>query len=96
MCKNQRYVEPTIEEYFGEDEPSKTVVTLPLVAKDHALFEKGHEIKSKEIERRAEDILVLLKETPMLSIPALSEKLQLSLKQTRTAIKYLKDMGRIH
>ncbi len=38
------YVEPNIEEFFGNsdaNEPDKTVVTLPLVEKDHLLFEKA-------------------------------------------------------
>ena len=35
------YVEPNIEEFFGNtetNEPDKTIVTLPLVEKDQSLF----------------------------------------------------------
>ena len=35
------YVEPTIDEYFGGDEPNKTVVTLPLVEKEQVETEKN-------------------------------------------------------
>ena len=34
------YIEPSIEKYFGNDEPSEMVVTLPLVEIDQVVFEK--------------------------------------------------------
>ena len=39
-------VESIIEEFFGNtetNETDKTIVTLPLVEKNHALFSEGHE-----------------------------------------------------
>ena len=49
VWKSSGYMEPTIEEHFGEDGPNKTVITLPLIEKssdqamNQALPEKGLE-----------------------------------------------------
>ncbi len=96
--------EPTIEEHFGEDGPNKTIVTLPLMAKDLALYEKrpekgpekGPEKKSDLVEKRIGQIYEFIKEKPTISRAELGRKMNLSDKQIRTAITSLKERGIIH
>lgn len=100
------YIEPTIEEYFGEDGPSKTVVTLPLVEKGSVLLgeesekrpEKGPETtkKESEIKRRTAAVYELIANDPSFSRAEISRRLQLSDKQAKLAIEILKERGRIH
>ncbi len=99
------YVAPTIEEHFGEDGPSKTVITLPLVEKDQFLAvshegpekrpEKGPETNNNEAPSRETDILALIRENPKISRKAMAEKAGLSEKQVRTALDHLKECGKI-
>lgn len=103
------YDEPIIEESFGKDGPSKTIVTLPLVPKDRAPFQEGPEKgpekgpgpettleksgdnKAKEIEKRRQSVLELLRSDPSMSRKEIANKLAISEKQVRTAIEILKN-----
>ena len=103
IWEKENYQEPTVEELSGREGTICTVVTLPLMekdhAKDHALSGKGHEkgrdSKSNEIRNREEAIIKLLTDWPEMSISLMSKELQLSEKQIRTAIDNLKESGRI-
>lgn len=85
------YVEPTIDEYFGGDEPNKTVVTLPLVEKEQVETEKQPKnSKAFEIIERAEKILELFKDNPTISRTDIARTLSLTEAQSRTAIDRMK------
>ena len=87
------FVEPTIDEYFGGDEPNKTVVTLPLVEKNQSLIEKRTKkgTKQKEKEERASKILELIKINPSITQSEMAVELNLSIKQVKNATDYLKN-----
>ena len=96
--------EPVIEEHFGDDGPDKTIVTLPLMNKDLALFEKRPEKgpnkrpvkKSAEIEDRIEQIYGLIGLNPKISRAEIGRSLNITDKQVRTAIETMKEQGIIH
>ncbi len=96
--------EPVIEEHFGEDGPNKTVVILPLVLKNQALFEKRPEKgpekrphrKTDDIEKRIMQVYELIAINPSISRPEIGQQLNISLKQTRIAVDALKERGIIH
>ena len=100
--------EPVIEEHFGEDGPNKTVVILPLVLKNQALFEKRPEKgpekgpekrphrKADDIEKRIMQVYELIAINPSISRPEIGQQLNISLKQTRIAVDALKERGIIH
>ena len=91
------FVEPTIDEYFGGDEPNKTVVTLPLVEKNQSFIEKRTKkgtkkgTKQKEKEERASKILELIKINPSITQSEMAVELNLSIKQVKNATDYLKN-----
>ena len=95
------YVEPNIEEFFGNtetNEPDKTVVTLPLVEKDQSLFGKGTKKGTKkgtEIAERVELVFQLIKADPCITQMEIASKLSITLKQTKTALDNLKKNNRI-
>ena len=98
------FVEPTIDEYFGGDEPNKTVVTLPLVEKELVETEKRPKKQPKkqpksskalEIIERAEKILELIKDNPTISRSDIARTLSLTEAQSRTAIDHLKNNNTI-
>ena len=104
---NAGYIEPSIVEAFGNNdtnEPDKTIVTLPLVEKDHALFskgrekgqEKGHNKKADEIRDRADKVLKLITENPFMTLEEIASEIGITVKQTRTAIEFLKETKRIN
>lgn len=89
------FVEPTIDEYFGGDEPNKTVVTLPLVEKELVETEKQpkkqpNRNKTLEVMERTEKILDLIKDDPTISRSEIARSLSLTEAQIRTAIDRLK------
>lgn len=93
------FVEPTIDEYFGGDEPNKTVVTLPLVEKELVETEKRpkkqpkkqpNRNKTLEVMERTEKILDLIKDDPTISRSEIARSLSLTEAQIRTAIDRLK------
>ncbi len=105
VWKKAGYIEPAIEEQFGNGEPNRTVVTLPLVEKDQAFFEKQPEKQPKkqperkkhnEISQRADAILVLLQDHPSISRMSIAEKTGLSNAQVRIALDTLRKDGKIH
>lgn len=79
-------------------------LTLPLVIKDLALFEKGPEkgpekrpdSKANEIENRIQQVYALIKENPKVSRAEIGRLLGISDKQSKTAIEILKNRGIIH
>ncbi len=95
VWKTEGLAEPKVEERFGDGNPDRTIVTLPLVgsAQSSALFEKGRKKGQKhdEIIERAERILPMLKEDPNITQVSIGKKLALSEKQVRTAFTYLKE-----
>jgi len=101
------YVEPTVEERFGDGQPNRTTVILPLVEKEEspAIFEKQPEKqpekknkqkKSDEIENRVARVLELIKKNPSASRATIAMELGITETQARTAINKLKDRGTIH
>lgn len=96
--------EPLIEEHFGEDGPDKTIVILPLVAKDPVLSEKrpekgpkkGPETKADEIEKRIKLVFELIQKKPSITRAEIGRELHISEKQAKLAIEALKKQGTIH
>lgn len=100
------YKEPSIEEHFGEDGPSKTMFILPLTEKDHALSEKRQEKgqekrpetdhnKAEEIEIRVASVLEKIRENNAVSMAEIARQLDISPKKVRHAIDILKEQGTI-
>ena len=99
------YVEPTVEEKFGNDQPNRTIVTLPLVEKNQSLnqslFEKSTELgtksgeKQKEMQIRIEMVYTKLKENPSISQKQVAEDLEISVKQVKNVTDKLQKQGRI-
>lgn len=101
------YMEPTVEERFGNGQPNRTIVTLPLVEKEKSPvdFEKQPEKqpekqltkrKSDEIEERLEKVLEMLKVNPTTSRAMIAKQLGITEGQVRTAMNKLKDRGIIY
>lgn len=100
------YKEPSIEERFGEDGPSKTMFILPLTERDHALSEKRQEKgqekrpetdhnKSEEIEIRVAAVLEKIREDNSITMSEIARQLDISPKKVRHAIDILKEQGTI-
>lgn len=90
-------MEANIEEFFDNtetNEPDKTIVTLPLVEKNHALFSEGHE-KGHDVNARAEAALRIIYENPCVKLTDIASSLGITLKQVRLAIDLLKSTNRI-
>ena len=99
VWKTEGLAAPKVEERFGEGNPDRTMVTLPLVdhAINHALSEKGQEKghekghnKHEEIKDRADAVLQIIKEDPTISLKVIGDRLGISVKQVRTAFDVLK------
>lgn len=96
--------EPVIEEYFGEDGPNKTIVTLPLTTGDLVISEKRPEKtpekepdkKAREIQKRVAQVYALIAKNPSISRAAISREINISDNQARLALEVLKDQGIIH
>ena len=99
-------LEPVIEEYFGTDGPNKTIVTLPLVAKEEVLVfsdetpEKTPEnslesTQSDQMKERVDSVLGLMKENPSISRSQIAKELGITENQARTVVEKLKTMKRI-
>ncbi len=96
------YVEPNIEEFFGNtetNEPDKTVIMLPLVEKDQEILQKQPNKQPKkqpktkketEIEERVAQVLAIIRENPTISRSAIATLLSISESQVRTAIENLR------
>ena len=63
------YVDPTVEEQFGNGQPNRTIVTLPLVAKEnhHPNHHPGDEKGDDRGDNKREDIILdMMRENPMI------------------------------
>lgn len=99
-------IEPVIEEHFGEEGPSKTVVTLPLTPGNSALSQKGPEkgprkgpekgTKTAEITERVDRVYHLIANDPAISRSKIGRELLITDKQVRLALDILKEQGSIH
>lgn len=106
VWETEGLLEPTIEEQFGAKVPDRTTLTLPLVVKDQALSEKGHEKgrekghekdkTSEEVKKRKQKVVEIIQNNPTVSIPQMSNQLEISDKQIRVALDDLKKNGYIH
>ncbi len=98
--KDAGLAEPTMEEKFGSCCSNRTIVMLPLVPapqpekqpekQPDSQPEKQHENQHDQrvnAEQKSEKNLLLMQETPSISIKELSKQLGLSLQQVRTAIE---------
>ena len=98
------YVEPTVEETFGNGQPNRTIVTLPLVASlafSEKRPEKRPEIPSKskrsaQIEKRLILALDVIRENPHASRAFIAKKLNITDGQAKTIISKLKTKNLIH
>ena len=108
VWKTEKFADPVIEERSGRDGgPDRTTVTLPLVGVDHALsaeghekgHEKGHEnltvTKADELNARRMAIYSMIEATSDISIPQIAKRLEITDKQARSDIDYLKKSGYI-
>ena len=92
------YLDPVIEEHFGEDGPSKTVVTLPLIARvpDHHPGGKaggnrgGNRDDTTDWEKRKRDVLDLIKQDSYISTSKIASSLSLSRRQVERTLELLK------
>lgn len=97
------FTAPIVEEQFGGGQPNRTIVTLPLVAKNSYILgpqsnkgpEKGPE-KDQKYEQRIESVLSIIKKNPAISRKKLAEQLNISEKQVRLALDALKIRNIIH
>lgn len=103
IWEKENYQEPTVEELSGREGTICTVVTLPLVEKDHLLSQKGDKKgdkkamkKEDEIKARADAALKAITANPQITVNELASALSVSRKQTENALKRLKESGRIH
>ena len=88
---NAGYIEPSIEEYFGnsdENEPNKTIITLPLVEKED-LYHRG------DINDKYELITIILIENSHLTLNEIADKARLTRRQVERIIKKMIDCGLI-
>lgn len=98
------YVEPSIEEQFGDEQPNRTLITLPLMKKEALdISEKSPEkspenvaTKSDVIQQRMDNALAIIRENPSITMVQLRKELDLSESKIKTAIKKLKESGKIH
>ena len=108
VWQNMGLLEPTIEECFGNGEPNRTVVTLPLIEKGSVLISVGQpennqkitrkhpENIQKNIEERLKAVLDLIHDNPSISRAAMAATLELTEAQIKTAINELKSRDIIY
>lgn len=98
------YLEPVIDEQFGNGEPSRTVLTLPLIEKDHHTDQhpggnlggdSGDESSSVDWEARKAGVIKLLKENPSISTVGIVSALGLTRRQVEKTLNALKNEGKI-
>ena len=97
------YVEPTIEEHFGSNEPNepdKTIIILPLVDKGTVspVLQKGAKkgAKAEEIQKRVALVYQAICANPKVKNTELESIVGASKRQIENAIKILKQEGKIH
>lgn len=92
------YLEPVIEESFGEEGPSRTVVTLPLIEKtsdhhpggDAGGNQGGNHGDNTVWEMRKIDVLDLIKQDHHISTSKIAVSLGLSRRQVERTLDLLK------
>lgn len=86
------YIEPAVEELFGNDQPNRTIVTLPLTEKDFLpqRYDTGEE---KREETREALVISLIKDDPKISMSKMAEQTGYSAKQIEKTIDKLKARG---
>ena len=101
------YVDPTVEEQFGNGQPNRTIVTLPLMTKKGDFSEKsqaksqaksqekGQVSKASMMEARKEIVLQMIKNGEFSTVPAIASELGLTDRQVRTAIDQLKKAEKV-
>ena len=102
VWQNMGLLEPTVEERFGNGEPNRTIVTLPLTAKGSVLVSSGQpennqkttrkqpENNLKNMEERLKGVIDLIRDNPSISRTAMAAELELTEAQIKTAINILK------
>lgn len=83
--------EPVVEECFGENCTSKTIVTLPLVKK----IQKNMVNVGVNVGVNAKKLLDLIFENPSISAVAASESLGISKRQAERLFSQLKELNLI-
>ncbi len=104
VWKDAGYVEPTVEEAFGNGQPNRTIVTLPLVvslAISEKQPEKRPEIppkskRSAQIEKRIAMALDVIRENPYASRAVIAKELNITDGQAKTIMSKLKARKLIH
>lgn len=105
--KKAGYMDPSVDEYFGNGQPNRTIVTLPLVEKEKSLvvFEKQPKKqpenkkmvrKSDKIEERLQRVVDILKINPSASRAIIADQLGITEGQVRTVMNKLKDRGVVY
>ncbi len=91
--------EPVVEECFGENSPSKTIVTLPLVRKiQKNMVNVGANVGVNvgvNVGANAKRLLGLIFENPSVSAVAASEILGISKRQAERLFSQLKELNLI-
>ena len=96
------YVDPTVEEQFGNGQPNRTIVTLPLVEKenhplDHPLGEEtGDKTQDDWDKKRTDSILSVMRENPTASMSEISKVSGFTKKQVEKTIEKLKASKKVH
>ncbi len=105
VWETEGLLEPTIEEQFGAKVPDRTILTLPLTAKEQVspLFEKGAKKsaktgakKSEEVAERVEKVYAAICNNPYVKNSELEILVGASKRQIENAVKSLRNDGRIH
>ena len=94
------YDDPIVEEFFGDDSTSKTIVTLPLTEKNifSPLFDERAKngAKSSKVKDRVKIIFELIQNNPSIKNAELAAITGSSKHQIESSIKTLKEAGKIH
>ena len=77
-----QYVDPIVEELFGNGQPNRTIVTLPLVTKKGDFSrksqpksqDKGQASKASMMEARKEKVLQMIKNGEYSTVPAIASE----------------------
>ena len=93
------YAEPKVEEIFGGGQPNRTILIVPLVDKNQAVLEKGHENGTQsgtqnDTQKGSKDQLVeLIKGNPSITREELARELGIS---KRTVSRWINENNNIH
>ena len=94
------YREPTVEEQFGNGQPNRMIVTLPLVGKEPVFSEKSQAKsqakKAVEIKERTRAIIELIQGNPEITTPGIAAALGITERKIRTVIDHMKENHWVH